>query len=82
MTIKSKHTHDFMTSITALFNQKHSLNVICVAILLLIWLEVGQQRPLQIKPPYRAGVRTRGRLLLFTLSHTARLLSQIKYSDP
>ncbi len=27
---KSKHTHHFMTSITALFNQKHSLNVICV----------------------------------------------------
>ncbi len=46
-----------MTSITALFNQKHSLNVICVFTLIL--LEVGQQHPLQIKIPYRAGVRTR-----------------------
>ncbi len=30
LTFKSKHTHDFMILITALFNQKHSLNVICV----------------------------------------------------
>ncbi len=45
-------------------------------------LEVGQQRPLQIKTPYWAGIRTRGRLPAATIdSITQRiLLSQIKCS--
>ncbi len=29
LTFKSKHTHDFVASFAALFNQKHSLNIIC-----------------------------------------------------
>ncbi len=52
------------------------------AILRLIELEVGQQRPLQIKTPYGTGVWTQGRLsllplhvlLLFTLSHTEHII--------
>ncbi len=42
---KSKHTHDFMASITALFNQKQSKYYVYFAFILL----VVQQRPLQIK---------------------------------
>ncbi len=51
------------------------------AILLLIYLEVGQQCPLQIKTPVRLSLLPRHMLLLFTLSHTERvilyMLSQI-----
>ncbi len=47
VSFKSKQTHYFMISITALFNQKHMLRV--SAILLLIEFEAGQQRPLLIK---------------------------------
>ncbi len=35
-----------------------------------ILLKVGQQRPYGIKTPYLMGIRTRGRLPLFTLLHT------------
>ncbi len=77
LTFKLKHTHYFMTSITALFNQKQSKCYLCR---LFTFIEVGQQRPLQIKNSLRAGIRTRGRLpllhvlLLFTLSHTPNVL--------
>ncbi len=64
-----------MTLITDLFNQKHSLNIICVGYFILIELEVGQQRPLQIKT-YRTGVRTRGRLSLLPL-HVLCLLHSV-----